>query len=335
MSDAPVRLALLGCGGFSANHMQPVIESTGLFRIVTCYDPASAAAEATAARFGARVCGDYADAIRAVGVEAVAVMGPNDVHLEQTLAALAAGRHVFVEKPMANAVADAVAMVRAAEAAGRTLMVGHLTRRYAPFRKVRELIQAGRLGRVVSAEAQFSSYSGMTLPAEAWRADAARCPGLPLNVIGCHLTDVLNMLFGRPRVVAAMHRRAFVPTNDDVTATLVGYDSPVVATVLSHYATPVVHELRVIGTEGVATVLNHGQTLTFRERLAKTEERQDFPTRRALAEEWEEFAGAVRGLGTVETDGRVGVEAVAVTEASVLSAREGRFVHIGELLGNF
>lgn len=335
MPDAPVRLALLGCGGFSAKSMQPGIEATGLFQVVTCYDPVTDAAEATAKRFGARACPSFLEAVTAEGVEAVAVMGPNDVHREQVLAALAAGRHVFVEKPMANTVADGLAMVRAAEAAGRVFMVGHLTRRYPPFRKVRDLIRAGRLGRVLSAEAQFSSYSGLGLTPQAWRANPVRCPGLPLNVIGCHLTDVLNMLFGRPRIVAAMHRRALLPTNDDVTATLIGYDSPVVATLLSHYSSPVVHELRVIGTEGIATVLNHGLTLTFRQRLDKDEERQDFPERRALAEEWEEFAGAVRHGGPVETDGRGGVYAVAVTEASVISARENRFVPLGELLGDF
>lgn len=335
MPDARVRLALLGCGGFSAGNIQPVLEATGLFDIVACYDPATEAAEAAARRFGGRPCRSFLEAVSAEGVEAVAVLGPNDVHREQTVAALGAGRHVFVEKPMANTVADGMAMVRAAEAAGRTLMVGHVTRRIVPFRLARDAVRSGRLGRVLSAEAHFSHGGGKTLPPDAWRADPARCPGLPLNVIGCHLTDVLNMLLGRPRVVAALHRRALVPTNDDVTATLIGYDAPVVATLVSHYAAPVVHELRVVGTEGVVEVHEHGLAFTYRGATGGVTERQEFRDRRTLAEEWEEFARAVRHGGEVETDGRGGVYAVAVTEASVLSAREGRLVHLGELLGDF
>jgi len=326
-----VQIALLGCGGFSGSHAQPAMAECGLIQVVACYDPGREAARQASEQWGARVCDSAEEAVRADGVEAVAVMGPNDVHREQAEAAFAAGRHVFVEKPIANTAADGMAMVRAADRAGRILMVGHHTRRLAPFRRVAEALASGKLGRPVCAEAHFSHAGGKHLAADAWRADPAQCPGLPLNVIGVHLVDVLNMLFGPPRRVAAIHRRAIVPTNDDCTATLVAYDPPVAATVMSHYCTPHVHELRVLGTEGVAEVHRGGTVYEFRSESGDVQ-REEHAEKLSLGEEFAVFARAVRGGAPVETDGRAGVYAAAVTEASILSAREGRFVDIEEIV---
>lgn len=332
--DEPISIALSGCGGFSKQRAQGAIEATGLFRVVACYDVVGSAAAEAAEHFGARPYASYEDAVAADGVEAVAVMGPNDVHRDQAVAALDAGKHVFVEKPIANTASDGIAMVRAADRAGRVLMVGHHTRRLVPFRLLQQAVASGQLGRPLSGEAQFSHAGGKHLAPEAWRSDPARCPGLPLNVIGVHLVDVLNMLFGRPRRVAALHRRALVPRNDDCTATLVAYDPPVLATVVSHYATPTVHWLRVVGTEGVAEVHDGGTVFVMRNEAGQTR-REEHPERLSMAEEFREFARAIRHGEPVETDGRGGVLAAAVTEASVISAREGRFVDVDELLGDF
>jgi predicted dehydrogenase len=331
MNHDRVRLAILGCGGFSASFVQPALDEVGAFDVVACFDPVADAARATAEHFGGRVFTSAAEAIAADNVEAVAVMGPNNVHREQTVAALEAGRHVYVEKPIANTAADGLAMVAAAEAADRMLMVGHCTRRMQGFRRVQTWLAEGRLGQPVSAEGQFSHAGGKHLSPEAWRADPDLCPGLPLTVIGVHMVDILNMLFGDPRHVAAMHRRAVVPTNDDVTATLVAYDAPVLATVISHYATPAVHELRIIGTDAVAEVHHCSTEVTFRPEKGDTE-RFKCEAGPVIAEEFAEFARAVRGGDPVETDGRTGVMAAAVIDASVRSAREGRFVDIDEVL---
>lgn len=328
-----VRTALIGCGGFSQFRIQDAVEASECFDVKTCYDPAAETARAAARRFGARVCDSFEEAALADGVEAVILVTPNHVHREQTVAALEAGRHVFVEKPMANTVAECKAMIQAAEKADRVLMVGHVTRRFPAMRAMAEAVRAGRLGRIIGAEANFSHGGGKELPPNVWRADAAKCPGLPLNVIGVHLVDVLNMVLGRPRKVAAFHRRAVVPTNDDCTATLVAYDDPVTATVTSHYSTPQVHEVRIIGVEGVAEVHRGGSEFVIRGPKGQGE-RTPFTRSKSIQEEFEVFARAIREGTPVETDGRCGLMAVAIIEASVLSAREGRFIDISELTGD-
>jgi predicted dehydrogenase len=148
------------------------------------------------------------------------------------------------------------------------------------------------------------------------------------------MIDILNMCFGTPRTVAAFHRRAIVPTNDDCTTSIIAYDEPVTATLASHYCTPPVHDLRVVGTEAIAEVHNRGRQLVFRQQGAEPEV-HEYPKRLSMTAEFEIFARAVRHGDPVETDGRGGVYAVAVVEASNMSARENRFVEVAELLGDF
>ena len=328
-----VKVALVGCGGFSLRAQEGIVQSE-MLQIVACYDPNRAAATEAAARHGATCCDSFEQALGAPGIEAVVLITPNHLHRDHAVAALAAGKHVYVEKPMANTMAECRAMIRAAEQARRLLMVGHLTRRRKSFRLLQEAVRTGRLGRPLGAEAQFSHGAGLALNPAAWRADPARCPGLPLNVIGCHLADVLNMLFGRPRTVAAFHRRAVVPTNDDCTSTLIAYDQPVTASLISHYSSgSQVHEVRVVGTAGVAEVHGNGQEFVLR--LGKeVVDRQQIGEEHALAEEFAVFGRAIRHGEPLETDGLAGALVVAITEASVISAREQRFVETSELLGN-
>ena len=333
MSEAfeKVRAALVGCGGYSEGWGQPALERTGLYEVVACYDPSREAAERAAGRFGARVCGSLEEALGTAGVEAALLMTPNPVHREQAEAAFGAGKHVFVEKPMANTTAECRAMIGAAEGAGRVLMVGHMTRRYPAFRLLAEALKSGRMGRPVGGEAHFSHEGGKQLPREAWRADPAKCPGLPLNVIGCHLVDVLNMLLGRPHKAAAFHRRATVPTNDDCTVTILAYDDPVTATVVSYYSVPQVHVVRLACTDLVGEVTGGGGRFVLRTTKKVVEEKEFTRPHGAAEEEFREFARAVRLGAAVETDGQCGLATVAVTEASVISAREGRFVDVDEL----
>ena len=111
-----IKIAMVGCGGFAKSQSQKAIEQCGQYQVVACYDVNVAEAETAARRFGARVCDSLEQVL-------------NDVHRSQTEASLSAGKHVFVEKPIANAVADGIAMTHAARAARRVLMVGHNTRR--------------------------------------------------------------------------------------------------------------------------------------------------------------------------------------------------------------
>ena len=291
-------------------------------------------AEEAAKRFGARFCPDLDDVLKLDKVEAVIMVTPNTVHRRQTEAALAAGKHVFVEKPIANTVADGIAMTRAAEQAGRIMMVGHNTRQRRAAKLALTYIREGRIGKVIGAEVQYCHDGASRLAPDAWRQDPAQAPGLPLVQLGIHGIDVVNMFFGPPRQVASFHRRAVLERNLDCTASIIAYDEPVTVTLSSNYVVPLTIWFRVLGTEGTVEARDFYRKFICRSQGNDVEE-IDFPEDLSTETELRKFARCVRDGEAVETGGREGVYALAVVEASILSARENRFVDITEIVGDF
>ena len=96
---------------------------------------------------GVRLTGDYRDLLKS-DVDGIVVATPVRTHYELAMAALAAGKHVFIEKPLAASVEQARALVEQADRVGRTLMVGHTFEYSPPVTKIRDLIQKGELGRI-------------------------------------------------------------------------------------------------------------------------------------------------------------------------------------------
>jgi predicted dehydrogenase len=94
----------------------------------------------------ARVTGDLDDLLADDGLDAVAIAAPVPLHADLAVRALEAGKHCFVEKPLAQSVADAERVVEAADAAGRVLMVGHLLEYHPGVRKLKDVASSGDLG---------------------------------------------------------------------------------------------------------------------------------------------------------------------------------------------
>ena len=326
-------IALIGCGGWSRNVNQKAIARCDNLRVVACYDTDAREARQAAERFDARFCRDYTELLAIENIEAVVLMTPNNLHREQAEAALAAGKHVFVEKPIANTTSDGLAIVAAARRAGRILMVGHNTRRREGIRLAQQWINEGRVGKLIGCVGHFSGYTGLSMGEKVWRADPEQCPGLPLMQLGIHVVDVMNMMLGKPRQVAAFHRRAVLQRNDDCTVSIIAYDEPLTATLASHYVVePAVNSLTIMGTQGVIEATRHHRHIVLRDPEDKVVETRRIADENSYVDEFRVLGDAILNGQPVETDGMVGVYALAVVEASVLSAREGRMVNIEELV---
>jgi phthalate 4,5-cis-dihydrodiol dehydrogenase len=126
----------------------PSIDKRADVELAAVADSLPAACDEVATQHGARVFPDIASLVAGDDVEAVYIATPTDLHVEHVMTALAAGKHVLVEKPMAIDLAGAKAMVEAAERAGLLLMVGHSHSYDLPYRRMRDLVNEGRLGRV-------------------------------------------------------------------------------------------------------------------------------------------------------------------------------------------
>jgi len=164
----------------------------------------------------ARAYTDYRQLLADPDVEAVEVITPHDLHAEMTVAALEAGKHVSVQKPMALNLAEADAMIEAAERSGKLFRVFENFRYYPPYNKAKELLEAGEIGEPLSIRIKCVSGDrryGWQVPEGAWRwrADPARCGGSPgLFDHGYHVWSIAMYFLGRVERVFAFIGRTEV-----------------------------------------------------------------------------------------------------------------------------
>jgi predicted dehydrogenase/acetyltransferase-like isoleucine patch superfamily enzyme len=140
----PVRVAVVGCGSWGQNIVRALAELGALEAIV---DTDAQTVDRMVKRFGARPR-SLESALAEPAVTAVAIAAPANMHYRLAMQAIAAGKHVFVEKPIALDTADAQALVRAARDRARILMVGHLLHYHQGYRAVRDIVRSGRLGQL-------------------------------------------------------------------------------------------------------------------------------------------------------------------------------------------
>jgi UDP-2-acetamido-3-amino-2,3-dideoxy-glucuronate N-acetyltransferase len=138
------RVAVLGCGYWGKNIVR-VFDQLGA--LVAVHDPDPATAAAMAERHGVRALG-LDEILAASEIDAVAIAAPAAQHAQLALAGIGAGKHVYVEKPLALDVADAERVCDAGDAAGRTVMVGHLLQYHPAFLRLSELVRDGSLGKL-------------------------------------------------------------------------------------------------------------------------------------------------------------------------------------------
>ena len=177
------------------------------------------AADGSALPKSVKVYDDFAQMLSAGGFDIVDITLPTLLHPSTTIAALKAGYHVLCEKPMALSLKDCDAMLAAAKAARRQLMVAHCVRFFPENIYVRELVRSGKYGKVVAADfTRFIAPPKWSPKGADWFFDEKKSGGVLFDV-HIHDADYILGTFGRPKCVsAAFHRnaRGFV---DHTTAT--------------------------------------------------------------------------------------------------------------------
>lgn len=149
-----VGIGLVGCGLFGESHLQ-AYRGVSNAEVRAVFDPDRERAEQMAAAFQApRVCESLEELCSLPDIDLVDVVTPEAAHLEPVQKAFAAGKHVFVEKPLATDLGDAERMIEASRASGRFLMVGHILRFETKYAMLKEELASGRLGEVVSLHAR-------------------------------------------------------------------------------------------------------------------------------------------------------------------------------------
>jgi predicted dehydrogenase len=313
-------IAIVGTGMW-APRLAGAAERAGL-ELVTCFSRDEQRRSEFAERFGCEPAANFEEAIGHPGVDGVLLVTPNDVHEEQALACAERGRHVFVEKPIADSTEAGERMRRACAEAGVTLMVGHAFRRLGAARRVKQLLDEGALGRVVLAEANMS-LPGSFKP-EAWRAQRERNPGGPIMQLGIHHIDTLAYWLGPVRQASGRFAHVHTPADiDDVGIVTLEFESGALGTVTGSYVSPKTLSLRLLGTEAVLelrtdfSVWPDAQALDAASTLTLGGEPVDFEGRDMLADELAEFGRCIRGEAEPETGAEEGIAALAAVRQAL------------------
>jgi len=332
MSTGRLRVACIGMGWWS-DVLADAMKRSERFEIVSCYTRSEKKRETFARKYACRPAPSY-DAILGDGaVEAIVNTTPNNVHLETTRGAAEAGKHIFLDKPIANTIADARAITAACRGADVVLALGYQRRRESHFRWVRGQIDRGAFGRLVNAEANISRDRLGKIDLSSWRYTAEGMPGGVMLQIGIHYTDVLEYLMGPITAVSGRVAQLVLPgDNPDVASLVLEHENGALSTLNASYASASeYYVMNVYGKEASAYYDMH-QGLRFLKR--GTEHPAPVPCGKndAIREELEEFADAVRGAAKPEMDGEASTRSLAVLRAGVRSAREGRRVEVAEIL---
>ena len=332
----PVKAASVGIGWWSGV-LADAVAKTDALEIVTCFTRSPEKRSAFAQKYGCQAAESYEAVLGDSSVEAVLLTTPHSAHREQIEAAAQAGKHVFVEKPLAHTVKAAKAAATACERAGVVLSVGHSRRHQSAARKLKALIEDGTLGQVITAEANLSYGMALTLDASKWRSTRTESPGGPLTSLGIHHLDTLSYLLGPIARISAFSKRLASPVDiDDAVTAILEFESGPLAYVGSNFATPRLFYLNVYGTEANAFAEAEGSKLFLQKK--GSEEREAVELGEAvdiILEEMEEFGRCVRAGSRPEVSGPEGVQAIAAVEAIVRSAETGKTVKLKELIGKF
>jgi predicted dehydrogenase len=326
-----LRVAVVGIGWWS-DVLADAANRSDAIEIAACYTRSDDKRRAFAAKYGCRAAASYEDILADGEIDAIINTTPNGAHLSTTRLAAAAGKHVFLDKPIANTVAEGREIARVCEAAGVVLALGYQRRRESHFRWIKAEIDAGRFGRLVQAECNISRDRLGKIDLSSWRYQAAGMPGGVMLQIGIHYVDVLEMLIGPVKRVSAMSAQLVLPgDNPDVASLILEHECGAISSLTASYASASeYYMMNVYGKDASAyyDLFNGLRHLRRGEAAARPVTVAASDT---IREELDEFAACIRNGVKPETDGWWASRNLAVVMAGIQSAREGRAVDVAPL----
>ncbi len=319
--ERPIRLGVVGLGYWGPNLARNFAGLPGCEVSWLCDASAQAREKMARAIPGARPSKDVDELLADPELDAVVLATPVPTHAELATRALQAGKHCFVEKPLATTVADAERAVAAAEQAGKTLMVGHLLEYHPAVTRLKEMVAQGELGEM------YYLY-GNRVNLGKLRADENA-----LWSLGAHDVSVVLHLIGEEPEECVAHGRSYVRSGvEDVVFCYLRFPSGIVAHLHLSWLDP--HKerrLTVVGAkrmatfddmqiEGKLTVYDKGfdeDSRSWGEYIARSGDifSPRIPNTEPLRLECEHFVECLRTGASPRSDGHSGLRVVRVLEA--------------------
>lgn len=286
MEKKTVNIVIIGVGDITRRRHIPGILKAQSGRLYGFCNRTPEKAKEAAEEYGARFYETVEEVLQDASVDAVLIATPPDTHAALAVAALRAGKHVLLEKPMALSMEDAEAIEKEAgiqkEKGGAKLMMLHIQRFYEPHKKAKELLEKGEIGRLLSCRTFLgnSEYRTPQMPRKPYWQNA-------LFNVGIHRIDLLQYLTGA-KVTGVFGYRSHLlfpeeakiaDAPDDHAIGILQYDNDVVATLIAS-KTSFHGEDRstiLIGTEGTITTYTREHSVVLEKRNGD-KQYFDFPT---------------------------------------------------------
>ncbi|BAT59617.1 putative 4,5-dihydroxyphthalate dehydrogenase [Variibacter gotjawalensis] len=324
-----IGVGILGAGFFGEFHARAVRAVDGVEVRAVCANP-MAEAEVFAKQYGGTAYDDWRELIADSSVDAVVVATPHHLHAPMVIAALEAGKHVLVEKPMALSVAECDAVIAVSRKANTTLMVGHILHFAKPCLVAQDILARGELGRPLAASSSLVKF-WMEENRRGWHLDPATGGGM-LMTAGIHALDALLWFMGGEvkQISAAGGALFHEQKADDSLMLLVRFDDNRIGQVASvayrdgagSYGIDLICErgaLRVDFNTGVS--IGHDNIWTPVPDSAEPDWMQ-----RAVEGEWQAMVTCIRDSAPPVVDGAYGRKVISCIAAALTSARESREV---------
>jgi predicted dehydrogenase len=328
-TQTPVAAAIVGLGWWGRK-MTTLVKAGGAeMRFVRGVDP-NPDSESFAKESGLAFSSDLNDALRDPQVEAVVLATPHSLHRQQIAAAVAAGKHIFCEKPLDLTRAGAEASVELCAKAGLVLGMGHERRFEPPIAEILDAAARGMLGRLLQIEANFSHDRFLALAPSNWRLQTDQAPAGGMTATGIHLTDLSVKLMGPAKDVRVSCENLVsqIPQGDTMSAHI-RFQNGGTAYISATLATPFISRFAVFGALGWIEVRDKahvespaGWVVTEGWKDKPITVREVGPAE-PVRDNLRAFARAVRGQEPYPITGEDMIANIAVLEAIVRSARTG------------
>lgn len=276
----PVSVAVIGCGWAGARHARAFASRGAIIRWAVDLD-AKRAEPLAQIQAGTRIGADYHEALADPDLDAAVICLPHNLHGPVAIAAATAGKHVLCEKPIAASLAEADAMIAAADKAGVVLMVAE-NEVFSPlYRRVRDLVAAGAIGKPALVQMVRGCYLEESFTRERpWFLDARVAAGGMMMSGGVHDFEKLRMIIGEIEAVSAKRapQRFAQMEGDDTSIAMLRFAGGAVGLMVQSFLMKNAltasgteeHTLRIEGERGSirAAGTNGGSIVMFRDKAA-------------------------------------------------------------------
>lgn len=231
-----IGFGVIGCGGIARNAHLPAIKQIDEAQIIAVSNPRIAKAESAAADFGAKaVYSDHMDVINHPEVDAVIICSPPKFHMEQTIAAAKAGKHILCEKPMARDIAEAKEMIKLAQQHNVKLVIAEPKRYNPSFRKIKALLDDDVIGESFMVR-YHNSYCELHTRSSWWVVPDISGGGEMMNEL-THQANTLRWYFGEVTEVSCISNHPLGPPPEDNACVNLRFANGVIATVTVSWMT--------------------------------------------------------------------------------------------------